>query len=120
MIETANRIRARQTALETPLTEAATEAVEHLIREAASMIEAAGAETLRDDASVGILAAKLADARNAIENAATRLLDEARETLPIKDIRVYGLASAAEDGDDYACGVIAMGEPVHRRGGYLI
>ncbi|MER0236668.1 hypothetical protein [Fulvimarina sp. MAC8] len=120
MIETAKRISARQTALETPLGETAVEAVEHVIREAASLIEAAKAETLRDDASVGILAAKLADARNAIEGAASRLLEEAKEGLPIKDIRVYGLASAADDGDDYACGVISMGEPVHRRGEFLI
>ena len=120
MIETTKRIHARQTALETPLDESAVEAVEHVIREAAGMIAAANAETVREDASVGVLAAKLADARKAIENASARLLEEAKDALPIKDIRVYSLASAAEDGDDYACGVIAMGEPVHRRGEFLI
>ncbi|WP_040489123.1 hypothetical protein [Fulvimarina pelagi] len=119
-METAKRISARQTALEAPLDTAAIEAVEHVIREAASLIEAAQAEMVRDDASVGILAAKLVDARNAIEGAASKLLTEARDAFPIKDMQVYGLASAAADGDDYACGVIAMGESIHRRGEYLI
>lgn len=120
MHETAKRIRARQTALEAPLEGTAIEAVEHVIREAFSMIEAARAEMQRNDASVGILAAKLADAHSAIEGAAAKLLEHAKDALPIKDIRIYGLASAAEDGDDYACGVIAMGEPVHQRGEFLI
>ena len=120
MVDTANRIRARQTALETPMTPSAIEAVEHIIREAASLLDAACAETKRNDGSLGILAAKLADAHHAIESAANKLFTDAETAFPVKDISVYGLSTAAKDGDDYACGVIAMGEPICPRTKHLI